>query len=118
MYDQGEYICVAENSVGRVDAAANIVVVPDPNSRRFGSKKRHNIFQNQNFQGRWEKARLDKAEQLSIKVWFTFLWDVKRLVPLGLLVSQSCILLFKIVPFADNESPLSRQALRSTPSLW
>ena len=38
MYDQGEYICVAENSVGRVEAAANIVVVPDPNSRRFGSK--------------------------------------------------------------------------------
>ena len=35
MYDQGEYICVAENSVGRVDAAANIVVVPDPNNRRY-----------------------------------------------------------------------------------
>ena len=35
MYDQGEYICVAENSVGRIDAAANIVVVPDPNNRRF-----------------------------------------------------------------------------------
>ena len=34
MYDQGEYICVAENRVGRVDAAANIVVVPDPNNRR------------------------------------------------------------------------------------
>ena len=37
VYDQGEYICVAENRVGRVDAAANIVVVPDPNSRRFAS---------------------------------------------------------------------------------
>ena len=35
VYDQGEYICVAENRVGRVDAAANIVVVPDPNNRRF-----------------------------------------------------------------------------------
>ena len=35
MYDQGEYICVAENRVGRVDASANIVVVPDPNNRRF-----------------------------------------------------------------------------------
>ena len=34
VYDQGEYICVAENRVGRVDAAANIVVVPDPNNRR------------------------------------------------------------------------------------
>ena len=38
MYDQGEYICVAENSVGRIDAAANIVVVPDPNSRRSQRK--------------------------------------------------------------------------------
>ena len=39
MYDQGEYICVAENSVGRVDAAANIVVVPDPNNRRYSLLK-------------------------------------------------------------------------------
>ena len=35
VYDQGEYICVAENNVGRIDAAANIVVVPDPYNRRF-----------------------------------------------------------------------------------
>ena len=75
MYDQGEYICVAENSVGRVDAAANIVVVPDPNNRRYlpsdkcpksrgttnkGTKKTLDVLIYY-FQGRGKKGRLDPS---------------------------------------------------------
>ena len=51
MYDQGEYICVAENSVGRVDAAAKIVVVPDPNNRRCGKNQKHQMYSLTHFRG-------------------------------------------------------------------
>ena len=54
MYDQGEYICVAENLVGRVDAAAKIVVVPDPNNRRCEKKTKTSDVLTNSFQGRGE----------------------------------------------------------------
>ena len=74
MYDQGEYICVAENLVGRVDAAANIVVVPDPNNRRYLRCVRKNKKQKTldvltySFQGRGEEGRLGQAKYLFFKV--------------------------------------------------
>ena len=76
MYDQGEYICVAENSVGRVDAAANIVVVPDPNNRRYSllsalcKEKQPKTLDvlTYYFQGRGEERRLGQAKYLFFKV--------------------------------------------------
>ena len=76
MYDQGEYICVAENLVGRVDAAANIVVVPDPNNRRYlllsalckeKQPKTLDVL-TYLFQGRGKERRLGQAKYIFFQV--------------------------------------------------
>jgi hypothetical protein len=37
VYDQGEYTCVAENSLGKEQVVASLTLIPDPTYRRSNS---------------------------------------------------------------------------------